>query len=522
MKNLEILDTTLRDGAQGEGISFSVVDKLAVLKALDEFGVAYIEAGNPGSNPKDMEFFEKAATIELKNAKLVAFGSTRRKDVEAKDDENIKSMMLANTEVVSIFGKCWDLHVTEIIKTTLDENLLLVGDTIKYFFENGKEVIFDAEHFFDGYKANAEYSLKVLEAAAKAGATVLCLCETNGGATPMEVLEITKVVSEKFPHIKVGIHCHNDIGCAVANSIVAVEAGAVHVQGTFLGIGERCGNAALSVIIPILQLKQQYKCIEGDVSNLYQTAKKLAEISNLRVANTEPFIGSSAFAHKGGMHIDGVKKLSRSFEHIDPTSVGNERRFLLSEVSGKQAVLSKIESVAPELTKGSPQTAEILEKLKELEHEGYQFEAADASFELLVKKLLRSFKPHFELEMYKTSGEFPPPVDEMSSSAIIKIKVGENTEITAAMGNGPVHALDQALRKALEIFYPALSEIHLVDYKVRVLESSHATGSRVRVLIVSSDGKNEWTTVGVSSDIIEASFDALVDSIEYKLYLEER
>jgi 2-isopropylmalate synthase len=521
MKKLEILDTTLRDGAQGEGISFSVLDKLAVLKTLDEFGVAYIEAGNPGSNPKDMEFFEKAAKIKLKNAKLVAFGSTRRKDVEPQDDENIKSMLLANTDVVSIFGKCWDLHVTEIIKTTLEENLLLVGDTIKYFIDNGKEVIFDAEHFFDGYKANPDYSLKVLEAAANAGARVLCLCETNGGATPLEVIEITNVVSKKFPDVKIGIHCHNDIGCAVANSILAVEAGATHVQGTFMGIGERCGNAELSIVIPILQLKQKHECINGEISNLYQTAKKIAEISNMRVPNTEPFIGSSAFAHKGGMHIDGVKKLSRSFEHIDPALVGNERRFLLSEVSGKQAVLSKIESVASELTKGSPQTAAILERLKELEHEGYQFEAADASFELLVKKMLGSFSPHFKLEMYKTSGEFPPPVDEMTASAIIKIKVDETTEITAAMGNGPVHALDVALRKALTVFYPVLSSVRLIDFKVRVLETFHATGSRVRVLIVSTDGKNEWTTVGVSSDIIEASFEALVDSIEYKLYLEE-
>ena len=519
---LEMFDTTLRDGAQTEGVSFSVSDKLAIVKTLDEFGVRYIEAGNPGSNPKDMEFFKSANGLALKNAQLVAFGSTKRKDIAPGDDANVMSLLEANTESVAIFGKSWDLHATEVLNTTLEENLNCVRETVRFFKEKGKEVIFDAEHFFDGYKNNPDYAMQVLEAATAGGADVLVLCDTNGGMLPLQVYNTVLAVRERFPDMRLGIHVHNDSGCAAANSMMAVEAGACHVQGTFMGIGERCGNADLSVIIPNLQLKRGYECIAGSLETLRETEIKIADIANLTVPNSKPYVGESAFAHKGGMHIDGVDKLSRSFEHIDPALVGNSRKFLLSEVSGKKAVLLKVADIAPELTKDSPETAMILERLKELEHEGYQFEAADASFELLVKRIIGRFKPHFELSIYKASSEHPAPDGELNSNAMIKIKVDGSAETTAAVGNGPVNALDAALRKALIVFYPVLASVHLIDYKVRVLETGEATGSRVRVLIESTDGHRKWITVGVSTDIIEASFAALVDSLEYKLCMEEK
>lgn len=521
LATLEMFDTTLRDGAQTEGVSFSVSDKMAVVRALDDIGVRYIEAGNPGSNPKDMEFFRSARGLKLKNTRLVAFGSTRRKGIGVEEDSNVLSLLEAETETVAIFGKSWDLHATEILGATLEENLACVYDTVRFLKDHGKEVIFDAEHFFDGYKNNPEYALSVLEAADRGGADVLTLCDTNGGTLPLEVFEIVRTVAARFPGRRLGIHCHNDSGCAVANSMMAVEAGACHVQGTFMGIGERCGNADLSVIIPNLQIKRGHTCIAGGLENLRDTVRKIAEIANMTVPNNMPYSGDSAFAHKGGMHIDGVAKLPRSFEHIDPALVGNSRRFLLSEVSGKKAVLLKIQKYAPHLTKDSPETAAILDRLKELEHEGYQFEAADASFELLVMKMIGCFRPHFSHDMYKASSEAPAPDGVHNSSAMIKIQVDGQSETTAAVGNGPVHALDGALRRALCVFYPAISEVHLIDYKVRVLETGQATGSSVRVLIESTDGRNKWTTVGVSRDIIEASFHALVDSFEYKLNMEE-
>ncbi|MEZ4358016.1 MAG: citramalate synthase [Eubacteriales bacterium] len=515
---LEIFDSTLRDGAQSEGISFSVQDKLNIVKALDDFGVAYIEAGNPGSNPKDIEFFEKASKMKLKNAKLCAFGSTRRKNLAVEEDKNVVSLLKAKTDSVAIFGKAWDLHVFKILNATLDENLSLVEDTVSFFKKQSKEVIFDAEHFFDGYKANGKYAFDVLDAAARAGADVLCLCDTNGGATPTEVFEVTKMVRDRFSDIRIGIHCHNDTGCAVASSMLAVNAGAKHVQGTFLGIGERAGNTDLSVFIPNMQLKRGYTCIEGGLTKLTDTAHVLSEICNIALPSNKPYVGASAFAHKGGMHIDGVTKITSSFEHVDPALVGNTRRFLMSEVAGRSMVLAKIATIAPELSKDSHETAQIIKHLKEMEHEGYQFESADASFELMVLDVLGRFKPHFKLNMYKTSGEFPSPDGEMSASAMIKIIVDGKDETTAAVGNGPVHALDLALRKALCVFYPELKKVRLTDYKVRVLTAEHTTGSKVRVLIESSDGEDVWTTVGVSTDIIAASWQALADSIEYILY----
>lgn len=521
MRHVEMLDSTLRDGAQAEGISFSVSDKLQICEALDHFGIQYIEAGNPASNPKDAEFFVEAKRLELKNSKLVAFGATRRKNKSVEEDSSVISLMAAETPAVSIFGKSWDLHVTHILDTTLEENLACVGDTVSYFKEAGKEVFFDSEHFFDGYLNNPEYALKVLETAHEAGADVLCLCDTNGGTAPTDVCEISKVVCERFPDTRIGIHCHNDISCAVANSLVAVEAGISHVQGTFNGIGERAGNADLSLIIPSLQIKKGYSVIEGDLTQLAQVSARIADISNIIIPDNKAYVGESAFAHKGGMHIDGVEKLARSFEHIDPESVGNNRRFLLSEVSGKKAVFMQLATIAPSLTKDSPEVAKILKRMKELEHLGYQFEAADASFELMVRKVLGTFTPHFKLQMYRTSGEFPPPDGDLSSSAIVKIEVEGKTETSASMGNGPVNALDLALRRALSVFFPALGDVYLVDYKVRVLESGGATGSKVRVLIESTDGQSKWTTVGASTDIIEASFEALVDSLEYKLFMEK-
>jgi 2-isopropylmalate synthase len=520
MKRIEILDTTLRDGAQAEGVSFSVTDKLMIVRTLDEFGVRYIEAGNPFSNPKDMEFFKRAQSLELKNAKLVSFGSTRRKDVAARDDANVNALLAAGTPCVSVFGKSWDLHVREVLGVTLEENLMFVADTVRYIKENGREVIFDAEHFFDGYMANPEYTISVLRTAVESGADVICLCDTNGGMQPLPLYNIVKRVVEEFPDVRIGIHCHNDTGCAVANTLLAVEAGCIHVQGTFNGIGERCGNADLSIIIPDLQLKSGYGCVNGRIETLAKTAVRIAEISNKSIPGNKPYVGKSAFAHKGGMHIDGVDKIARSFEHIEPESVGNSRRFLLSEVAGKRAILLKLKDIAPHLTKDSPETAAILERLKELEHQGYQFEAADASFELMVRRVLGTYKPHFTVSMYKTSVEFPHLDSELSSNAMVKIIVGDGAEVAAAMGNGPVHALDLALRRAISTFYPALNDVYLIDYKVRVLELGKATGSRVRVLIESTDGRTTWTTVGASSDIIEASFVALVDSLEYKLFME--
>ena len=520
MGRIEIFDSMLRDGAQGEGVAFSVLDKLNIVKALDAFGVDYIEAGNPGSNPKDIEFFQQVRELRLRHAKLCAFGSTCRKGKAPEDDQNVLSLMEAGTDVVVIFGKSWDLHVLKVLGTTLAENLRLVKDTVAFFKRNGKEVIFDAEHFFDGYEANAEYAMQVLTAANEAGADSLCLCDTNGGTTPDRIGTVVRLVCDAFPAQRVGIHCHNDTGCAVASSMSAVGAGAVQVQGTFIGIGERCGNADLSTIIPNLRLKMGYEC-SGDLAMLRHTAAKLYEFCNMRVERNKPYVGESAFAHKGGMHIDGVTKVSQSFEHVAPETVGNTRRFLMSEVSGRTTVLAKIASIAPELSKDSPDIASIVQKAKEMEHEGYQFESADASFELMALKTLGRFREHFKLGMYRTSGEFPHPDANKSASAMLSIQVGDRQETTAAMGNGPVHALDTALRKALSVFYPQLNKVRLVDYKVRVLTGKAATASRVRVLIESSDGELDWTTTGVSTDIIAASWEALTDSIEYYLYQKE-
>jgi len=515
MQKISIFDSTLRDGAQAEGISFSVEDKLKIVKALDEFGVGYIEAGNPGSNPKDLEFFRRAGEMRLQTAKLVAFGSTRRCDASVADDKNVQSLLAANTNIVAIVGKSWDFHVTDILNTTLAENLLMIADTIAFCKQNGKMVLFDAEHFFDGYKADADYALQTLQTAADAGADTLVLCDTNGGAFPQEIAEITCKVVGMFD-VPVAIHCHDDCGMAAANSLLAVDAGAAMVQGTFTGFGERCGNAALCTIIPALQLKRGYACIpDENMAFLTHTARLVTDVANIPLPDDLPFVGRGAFTHKGGMHIDGVSKAAHSFEHLSPESVGNERRLLTSEVAGRSTILKKIQKVQPGIQKDSPETAQIIDTLKDMEYQGYQFEAAESTFDLIIRKKLGKYKPFFELVNFKIIGEQPYDKSR-SSSAVIKVIVDGKEEITAAEGKGPVNALDKALRKALEVFYPQLASVHLTDYKVRVLDGE-ATAAKVRVLIESSDGANSWSNVGVSNDIIEASWIALVDSIEYKL-----
>jgi 2-isopropylmalate synthase len=516
LKRILIYDTTLRDGAQGLGISFTVEDKLKIVKKLDELGVSYIEAGNPGSNPKDMEFYERAARIQLKNARLVAFGSTRRMHICAAEDDNVQSLLKAKTDVVTVFGKTWDFQVTDILKTTLEENLRMISDTVRFFKDAGKEVIYDAEHFFDGLLANEEYALKTLLAARDAGADSLCLCDTRGGTFPSKIEEMVSKVRKRVS-LPLGIHCHNDTGMGVACSIAAVSSGAVMVQGTINGLGERCGNANLCSIIPNLQLLDGYSCIpEESMQMMTAIARSISEIANIAHDEAQPYVGGAAFAHKGGMHMDAVRKSTAAYELFDPSVVGNQRTFLLSEVAGRSAILKKINEIDPSITKDSPEAKRILERLKDMEARGYQYEGAEGSFELLVKKVLGCYQPAFELKEFKLIVN-EPPINKANSAAMIKILVGDQEEVTAAEGDGPVNALDKALRKALERFYPEIQGVKLTDYKVRVLDSATATAARVRVLIETSDDTDTWTTIGVSTDIIEASWIALVDSIEHKL-----
>jgi 2-isopropylmalate synthase len=506
----------LRDGAQAQGISFSVEDKIKIVEKLDELGIGYIEAGNPGSNPKDLEFFARVGALKLKNTRLIAFGSTCKVGAAVEDDRNVQSLLRANTDAVAIFGKSWDYQVTDILRTTLEENLRMIASTIRFLKQQGKEVVFDAEHFFDGYQANPDYALQTLEAAASAGADTLCLCDTNGGTFPSDIFAVTQKVVSRFD-AQIGIHCHNDSEMAVANSVAAVQAGATQVQGTINGIGERCGNANLCSIIPTLQLKLGLECIPpGNMKHLTSVARFVSEVANVTFNEKAPYVGNDAFSHKGGMHIDAVSKNPVSYEHIDPEQVGNTRHILMSEVAGRSALLAKINAVDASLDKDSADTKRILEKLKALEHEGYQFENAESSFQLLVRKLLGKYRPFFDLKEYKVIIQ-EPSVNGINSSAMIKISVDDQEEITSAEGDGPVNALDNAVRKALERFYPAIKEVKLTDYKVRVLDSDKASAAKVRVLIESTDHLESWTTIGVSTDIIDASWRALIDSIEYKL-----
>lgn len=521
-----LFDSTLRDGAQAEGISFSVLDKLKIVRLLDGLGVDYVEAGNPGSNPKDLEFFREVSSLRLEHVRLVAFGATRRRDVKADADAGIQSLLAAGTPVVSIFGKSWDFHVSDILRTTLKENLAMIRDTVRFLKDSGREVVFDAEHFFDGYMANPSYALETVMAAAEAGASSIALCDTRGGAVPSFIASATKRVvdamAERYPDAIVGIHTHNDGACADASSLLAVEAGARQVQGTLVGFGERCGNACLAAIIPTLQLKMGFSVLTPEaLTRLTLTAHSVAEISNVSIPHGAPYVGRSAFTHKGGMHIDGVSKNPLSFEHIDPESVGNERRILMSEVAGRASILKRIRRYAPELGKEDSQTKRIVDILKRMEMDGYQFEGAESSFELIIAKHLGKYRPYFLLDHYKTFGEMPTiGGPDTSHTAVVKVAVDGESAIAVAQGDGPVHALDKALRKVLESFYPLLARIHLSDYKVRVLDSQQASAAKVRVLIETTDGEYSWSTVGVSTDIIEASWMALVDSIEYKLMKE--
>jgi len=516
MSKVKLYDTTLRDGSQSEGISYSVMDKIRIARELDMLGIDYIEGGWPGSNPKDMEFYLKMAKSLLLHSQLAAFGSTRKAHTQAAQDNNLKAIIKSQAKIVTIFGKTWDLHITDVLKTTLDENLDMIKDTIIFLVSKGLTVFYDAEHFFDAFNANKEYSLKCLLTACEAGAKAVVLCDTNGGTLTSR---ISGVIREIRPQIKVGlgIHCHNDADLAVANSLAAVEAGCDMVQGTINGYGERCGNADLIPIIANLKLKMGVDCIlDEKLKELTRVSHFVSEISNMKQRNDQPYTGSSAFAHKGGVHINAVMKNPKTYEHIEPALVGNRRRILVSELAGKTAVLIRAKDLELDLSKEDPKTKKILKLIQSLEHQGYHFEAAEASFELLMKKALKKYKRFFELEGFRVVVEKQSD-KKITSEAIIKLKVKGIKEHTAADGDGPVNALDNALRKALKDFYPTLSKMHLSDFKVRVLDEKAGTASRVRVLIQSQDDKDTWSTIGVSENIIEASWQALVDSVEYKL-----
>ena len=509
-----IYDTTLRDGAQGEGVYFSSEDKLRIVKKLDSLGLDYIEGGWPGSNPKDLEFYQAAARLDLKHAKLSAFGSTRRANNLPSEDKTLNDLLATQTKVITIFGKSWDFHAREVLKVTLAENLQIIEDSIAYLRQNGREVIFDAEHFYDGYRANPDYAIATLKAAARGGAHCIVLCDTNGGTLPMEAVEILDRV-QKEVSLPIGVHFHNDSGTAVASSIMSVQSGAVQIQGTFNGYGERCGNANLTSIIPTLIIKLGYDTqIKPNLGYLTETSRFISELTNLQHDERQPYVGASAFAHKAGTHHDAIIKNPLTLEHIRPEQVGNQRRFLLSDQAGRSTVLNKVKEILPETKKNDPQVLNLTNHLKDMENLGYQFEAAEASFDLVIKKAFNLYEKVFNLEGFRIivekRGDQP-----VFSEATIKVSVGDETEITAAEGEGPVNALDSAIRKALLRFYPEISDINLVDYKVRVLEEKRGTAAKVRVLIQSSDGHNSWGTVGVSEDIIEASWEALVDSIEY-------
>ena len=515
MPKMILYDTTLRDGMQAESVSFSLKDKLMIAGKLDELGLDYIEGGYAASNPKEMQFFKEVAGVGLTNAKLVAFGSTRRADCSVSDDVSLNSILACNTPAATIVGKTWDLHVREVLGCSLDENLTLCAESIAYLRSKGLEVIFDAEHFFDGYRENPDYAMKVLAAAANAGASALVLCDTNGGSLPEQVYGVTRKVCEAVGSVTVGIHTHNDTDCATANSLAAVRAGARHVQGTINGLGERCGNADLCAVIPGLAFKMGVETLRPDkMRMLTETSRFVFEISNLPPVLSQPYVGESAFAHKAGLHVDALRKSKRTYEHIDPGLVGNERRFLISELSGKSNILAELEKA--KLTQDKRLARKILERVQELENEGYQFEAANASFDLLIKKTLGTFKPSFELIKYHVEVE-KRRAGELVTEATVKLKVGDAVEHVVGEGDGPVNALDAALRKSLERFFPNIQDVRLIDYKVRVVNARAGTAARVRVVIESRDKHSIWGTVGVSENIIEASWLALVDSVEYKL-----
>lgn len=517
---MEIYDTTLRDGSQTEDITFSVEDKLRITEKLDELGIHYIEGGWPGSNPKDVEYYKKVRKLDLRNSRVVAFGSTHRPRHRVDEDSTMKALIDSKAEIITIFGKTWDFHVAEALKISLEENLDLIHNSITYLKEHAQKIFFDAEHFFDGYLGNPEYAMRCLYAAQDAGADFLVLCDTNGGRLPNDVRSIVTSVL-KTVRIPVGIHAHNDSECAVANSIIAVENGATQVQGTINGLGERCGNANLCSLIPDLQIKLGTQCIREDqLKRLRDVSRFVNEIANLRHFKRQPFVGDSAFAHKAGIHVSAVRKRPETYEHVIPELVGNSQRVLISDLAGRSNILRKAEEFGISLDPASPQLHDMVTNLKNLENEGFQFEGAEASFELLMKKALGLHRRFFDLIGFRVIVEKRKEGEDPISEATIMVKVGGHVEHTAATGNGPVNAIDHALRKALEKFYPELKHVRLLDYKVRVLTTGSGTAARVRVLVESGDEGKRWGTVGVSENIIDASYQALVDSVEYKLLKE--
>ena len=520
-RKISIYDTTLRDGSQGEGITFSGTAKIQAALRMDEFGVDYIEGGYAGSNPKDLDFFREIKRHSLRRAKVAAFGSTRRADLPVGEDNNVLRLVEADTPVVTIFGKAWMLHVNDVLCTTRDENRRMIVDTVRYLKERGREVIFDAEHFFDGYKDSPEFALRTIRAALEGGADGIVLCDTRGGSMPQEIFDITSVVARAIP-VRIGIHCHNDAEMAVANSIEAVRAGATQVQGTINGFGERCGNANLCSIIPCLRLKMGIgfgRCDNlKELTNLSRFVNALLNVTHDRRL---AYVGASAFAHKAGMHVNAVEKNPKSFEHVTPAEVGNERRILISELAGGSNVLLKAVQMGVEMDRSSPQVKEVLHHLEQLEKKGYEFEGADASFKILIQKVLKKHRPFFDLLGFRVIVEKRGKSEPSRSEAIVKLRVGNDIEHCVAEGDGPVNALDHALRHALTKFYPAVAKVALTDYHVRIIDPKEATAAKTRVIIESTDGEDTWGTVGVSENIIEASWEALVDSVEFKLFKDE-
>ena len=515
-KQITLYDTTLRDGTQGEYVNLSAEDKLRILKKLDDFGIEYVEGGWPGSNPKDARFFEMARKMAFQNTRLTAFGSTCRPGTNPQDDQNIKALLKTEVESVAIFGKNWDLHATEILKVSLSENLDMIRATVAYLKEEGLEVIYDAEHFFDGYKVNRAYAMEALKAAEEAGADAIVLCDTNGGSMPLEIQGIVGTVTPLL-EVPIGIHAHNDCGLALANSLAAVQAGAQMVQGTINGYGERCGNVDLISVIGNLQLKMDYPCVaEQSLQQLTELSRYVSEVANVPPLNQRPFVGKSAFAHKGGVHVSAIQKNPAAYEHMEPEQVGNRRRVLVSDLSGKSNIEYKAREMKIKLGGNGYDSRRIVGEIKKLEDQGYQFDAAEGSLELLIKKITGQFRESFALESFRVTTE-KNRSGPSTCQATIKISVGKENEITAAEGDGPVNALDNALRKALTKFFPQIGEMGLVDFKVRVIDGGGGTAAKVRVQIESRDATEIWSTIGVSENIIEASWQALVDSFHYKL-----
>lgn len=521
MKKIEIYDTTLRDGAQSEGINFSTSDKLKIVKLLDELGINYIEAGWPGANPKDEEVFKELKKFPLKNAKISAFGCTRKPNVKPEEDKILEMLLTAETEIITIFGKTWDFHVEHALCTTLEENLLMISDSIKYLISKGKRVFFDAEHFFDGYKNNKEYALKCIKTAFDAGAEKIILCDTNGGSMSHEIYTITKTVADNIQNINLGIHAHNDSDMAVANSVSAIDAGAIQVQGTINGYGERCGNANICSIIPNLQLKKNYEVIGNKINKLTFIANNIAEIANVAVPSNLPYVGMSAFAHKAGIHASGVRKNSRTYEHVSPDEVGNRRKILISDQAGTASLREKIRNLRIVKDIKDEDLSKIIDRIKKLEWKGFAFEGAEASFELLIIETLGKLPDFFKISGFRVIGDtfIGENSQNIITEASVKVKIDEHNIHTVAEGQGPVNALDTALRKALVEFYPEILKYKLCDFKVRILDSKDGTAAITRVTVETTDGINKWDTVGVSEDIIEASYMAITDSIMYGLIL---